>query len=80
MRRPMGPLLDSKLFRTAVFLGAAFVLATLWAGGALVKLAQEESAPAPVAVAHAAGDVDFTPTGSIGKPVIINPCAMEPKR
>ena len=76
----MGPLLNSKLFRTVVFLGVAFVLATLWAGGAMVKLAQEVSAPTAVAAAQAAGGVDFTPTGSIGKPVILNPCVMETKR
>ena len=76
----MRPLLDSKLFRTAVFLGVAFVLATLWAGGAMVKLAQDVSASNAVAAAQPAGGLDFTPTGSIGKPVILNPCVMEPKR
>ena len=76
----MAPLLNSKLIRTAAFVGLAFVLATLWAGGAVVKLAQEVSAPTAVAAAQPAGGVDFTPTGSIGKPVILNPCVMEPKR
>ena len=76
----MDSLLHSHLFRTVLFLGAAFVIAIAWFGGKVVKLAEEESAASAVAVAQDAGGVDFTPTGSIGKPVILNPCVMEPKR
>ena len=76
----MDSLLHSHLFRSVLFLGAACVIAIAWFGDTVVKLADEESAPAAVAVAQEAGGVDFTPTGSIGKPLILNPCAMEPKR
>ena len=76
----MDSLLNSHLFRTVLFLGAAFVIAVGWFGGKVVILAEEESAPSAIAAAQGAGGVDFTPTGSIGKPLILNPCVMEPRR
>ena len=76
----MDSLLQSHLFRSFLFLGAASVIAIVWFGDTVVKLAEEDTAPTAVALAGDAGGVDFTPTGSIGKPVILNPCVMEPKR
>jgi hypothetical protein len=76
---------QSAFLRTLVGAGIAAILVAFWAGGAIERVALQISPPSTEIAAQGnqgqdGQNLDFTPTGSIGRPLVINPCETPSKR
>ena len=69
----------SPFLRNVSLGGVAVILAAVWGGTAAEQVASNAASPQSLAASVAANGVDLTPTGSIIKPVPLNPCAMPAK-
>ncbi len=69
----------SPFLRNVSLGGVAVILAAVWGGTAAEQVASSASAPKTLAASVAANGIDGTPTGSIVKPVPLNPCVMPAK-